>query len=572
MKIHAFRKIIISGIFLAATGCACLLPQSSAAQIPSDILSSSPLAQVIKLAQGGVGESVILAYINNSANTFNLTSDQIIYLKDIGLPDDAVTAMMQRDQQLGATAAETPPPATETATVQPVEVTQNYFYDTLSPYGGWVDVDGYGLCWQPTVVVNDSGWQPYCEHGHWVYTDDGWYWLSDYSWGGTAFHYGRWFHDPRHGWCWWPDTVWAPSWVCWRYSDDYCGWAPLPPRCVFREGVGIVYNGAVVSAGFDFGISVNFFTFVPVRNFCDPHPERFRISHDRAPVIYNQTTVINNFNFNSRDHTVINAGITPEHITAVTRAPVPRATIRESSAPGRHNEQLSRGEVIVNRPHFNNADPAAPLHQNVLPHPVQANRPNTPRPPIMDENRNNPNKPNPVPRNVPPPQNNFSRPDNFSQPNHNPPQAQMENQNQPARPNGSPYQRPNNISPPAEKNYPPPAQNIPPESRRVIPPQTSPEQPRVVPPESRPTPAPPVEHPNYSPPEQRIAPQPPQSPPRNFNPRQNDSPPADSRPSRVEPPAAVQPHEPPAQAPAAAAPAAQKNFGKQDKNQNGQQQ
>ena len=32
-----------------------------------------------------------------------------------------------------------------------------------------------------------------------------------------------------YGWCWAPDTVWGPSWVTWRYSGDYCGWAPLPP-------------------------------------------------------------------------------------------------------------------------------------------------------------------------------------------------------------------------------------------------------------------------------------------------------------------------------------------------------
>jgi len=218
MKTHVFKKNIFITAVLAAL-CACLLPQNSIAQtqpapddsaqssasdtLPADILPSSPLAQVIKLAQAGVGESVMLTYINNSSSRFNLTSDQIIYLKDIGLPDDAVTAMMQRDQQLGAiTVAQTPPPATETATVQPVFVTQNYFYDTLSLYGGWVEVEGYGRCWRPTVVIYDSSWQPYCNHGHWIYTDAGWYWVSDYSWGSCAFHYGRWFHDARFGWCW----------------------------------------------------------------------------------------------------------------------------------------------------------------------------------------------------------------------------------------------------------------------------------------------------------------------------------------------------------------------------------
>ena len=36
---------------------------------------------------------------------------------------------------------------------QPPEVTVDQFYDTLSPYGTWVYLEGYGRCWRPTVVV-----------------------------------------------------------------------------------------------------------------------------------------------------------------------------------------------------------------------------------------------------------------------------------------------------------------------------------------------------------------------------------------------------------------------------------
>jgi hypothetical protein len=78
------------------------------ATLPLDILPGSPLAQVIQLAQSGVDESVILSYVNGSSSPFNLTSDQIIYLKDIGLPNSVVNAMIQRDQQLGAAATPRP--------------------------------------------------------------------------------------------------------------------------------------------------------------------------------------------------------------------------------------------------------------------------------------------------------------------------------------------------------------------------------------------------------------------------------------------------------------------------------
>jgi hypothetical protein len=282
--------------------------------LPPNIYPTSPLAQVVRLTQAGVDESIIMTYVTNSGSTFNLDSDKIIYLKDIGLPNEVVTAMMQRDQQLQqqmAASAYQPPaqpaPATDTTdqpetapppqpVEQPAEVTVNYFYDTLAPYGTWVDVDGYGRCWRPSVVVYNPGWQPYCDHGHWVYTDCGWYWFSDYSWGWAPFHYGRWFQHSRWGWCWTPDTVWGPSWVTWRYSNDYCGWAPLPPRAVYREGVGFFYNGLAVSVGFDFGLSWNCFAFVPIGHFCDPHPRRYCVAPAQVTQIYNHTTVINNFN------------------------------------------------------------------------------------------------------------------------------------------------------------------------------------------------------------------------------------------------------------------------------------
>ncbi|MGD0745561.1 MAG: DUF6600 domain-containing protein, partial [Verrucomicrobiota bacterium] len=220
---------------------------------PPSILPASPLAQVIRLVQAGVDGSVILAYVTNSTSTFNLDSDKIIYLSDLGMPNEVVSAMMERDQvlQQQMAVANPPPPPPEIPATEPIEpppppepaeVTVNYFYSSLAPYGAWVDVEGYGRCWRPTLVVYNSGWQPYCDRGHWVYSDCGWYWASDYSWGVT-FHYGRWFHNSRLGWCWWPDTVWAPSWVTWRYSDDYCGWAPLPPFAVYRPGVGFVYRG-----------------------------------------------------------------------------------------------------------------------------------------------------------------------------------------------------------------------------------------------------------------------------------------------------------------------------------------
>ncbi len=348
---------------------------------PPSILPFSPLAQVVRLVQAGVDPEVILAYVTNSISTFNLDSDKIIYLANLGVPNEITTAMMQRDQvlqqQMAAAANPAPPPAPAPETVapettdetppppEPAVVTVDYFQSTLAPYGNWVNLDGYGNCWRPTAAAYNPNWQPYCDRGHWVYSDAGWYWVSDYAWGAT-FHYGRWFRDARFGWCWWPDTTWAPSWVTWRYADDYCGWAPLPPFAVYRPGIGFVYRGNGVSVGYDFGLSAQFFTFVPTRNFCDPHPRRFRAAPSQVASIYGRTTVINNLNFSH--HRVVNDGITVQHIADATRTEIRAVPVRDLRT---QNSQFLRGGNF-DRPNqppktpstFGNGNNAAPRAQN----------------------------------------------------------------------------------------------------------------------------------------------------------------------------------------------------------------
>ena len=306
--------------------------------LPPDILPASPLAEVIKLSKAGVNESVIMTYVTNSSGTFNLDSDKIIYLADAGVANEIVSAMMQHDQQWQQQTAAAPAPPdsssapdpndnSDTAPLpEPAQVTVNYFNTSLAPYGTWVELPGYGRCWRPTIAYYDSGWQPYCDRGQWVYTDCGWYWNSDYAWGAT-FHYGRWFRDARLGWCWWPDTTWAPSWVTWRSGDDFCGWAPLPPFAVCQPGIGFVYQGNGVSAGFDFGLPASCYTFVPTANFCDARLRNRRFAPAQVALIFNRTTVINNINVNN--HVVFNNGLTVQQIAAAAGKPIRRFSARD---------------------------------------------------------------------------------------------------------------------------------------------------------------------------------------------------------------------------------------------------
>ncbi len=341
--------------------------------LPSNILPATPLAEVIKLAQSGVDENVMLAFITNSIKPFGLDAEEIVYLNDLGLSGSVITTMMQHDQGLKSfrsnpeppaapepepvAAAPTyvnPPPAAPVAEAQPTYVSNNYFYDSLAPYGNWIEVEGYGRCWQPTVVIVNRNWQPYSNRGRWVYTDAGWYWLSDYSWGATTFHYGRWFTHPSRGWCWWPDTVWAPSWVSWRYSGDYCGWAPLPPTACYRPGFGFSYYGSSVGFSFGFGIAASWYTFVPLGRICDTRPYHHRLPAHHAMQVYNNSTVMNHY-VSGKNNRVINQGIAPERIRERTRAEIRTVSLRDADAgvgrTGRRERLEHDGRtLVVHRP------------------------------------------------------------------------------------------------------------------------------------------------------------------------------------------------------------------------------
>ena len=349
-------------------------PPSTATALPDGIVPGTPLEQVFKLVQAGIEPMVIKNYIANVQIPFNLDAGKIVTLSDAGVPVDVINAMMAHDQNLSSSA--TPPPtatlspsappvsvsdAPETAP-PPVPVTVNDFNNQLTPYGNWVELEGYGRCWRPTVVAYDSGWRPYCDRGHWVYSDHGWYWDSDYSWGVT-FHYGRWFQHPRMGWVWWPDTVWGPSWVTWRSSDDYCGWAPLPPHTLYRPGFGMVYRGENVSVNFSFGLGADCYTFVSIGRLAERQPRFYRESHERVAQIFQQTTIINNYNGHQQN--VVNHGIPVERVNAVAHRPIQAVAVTALPNATRHGWR----EESVHSANFSSPHPAPNPYSSAPSHP-----------------------------------------------------------------------------------------------------------------------------------------------------------------------------------------------------------
>jgi hypothetical protein len=99
----------------------------------------------------------------------------------------------------------------------------------LESYGEWFEMPPYGIVWHPFVVRD---WAPF-SHGHWMWTNDGWAWVSYEPFGWLVYHYGFWDYRREIGWFWVSDDAWSPARVEWYTNDDYCAWAPLPPPDVY---------------------------------------------------------------------------------------------------------------------------------------------------------------------------------------------------------------------------------------------------------------------------------------------------------------------------------------------------
>ena len=167
-----------------------------------------------------------------------------------------------------------------------VNISFDFFHDTLSPYGSWSQTDSYGLVWQPTGV--DRDWSPYTD-GYWSYTDAGWTWVSYEDWGGVCYHYGRWVELDEAGWCWVPGYEWGPAWVSWRKNEDYVGWAPLPPEARWDVGVGIS-----TWADTQYDIGPRHYSFCRSRDFGAPVIRGVILPRARNVTFINFTTNITN--------------------------------------------------------------------------------------------------------------------------------------------------------------------------------------------------------------------------------------------------------------------------------------
>src|SRR5438105_2197892 len=216
------------------------------------------------------------------------------------------------------------------------------FYTKLESHGAWLETADYGYVWQPREAESSRTWRPYT-NGRWVYTDAGWTWISEEPFGWATYHYGRWTRLRGIGWIWVPGQQWAPAWVSWRKSNDYVGWAPLPPEARFDQRTGI-HNWS--DNYYDIGPDQ--YCFVVTRDFGAQPAESTILPPERSVTIVNQTTNVTNITYNNT--TIVNEGPSYEELRSVSRAPVQRFRLERNvnvDVSGEPPRSEVRGETVV---------------------------------------------------------------------------------------------------------------------------------------------------------------------------------------------------------------------------------
>jgi len=177
---------------VAAQDSAATTAQPAAASQPAPQLSYG-VPQVLQLEQAKVSDGVIVNYIQNSGTIYSLKADEIVYLKQQGVSDNVLNAMLnQRGRLAGSSepAATTPSPtaasvqtyapaapapaviyeqqAAPPSTVYVIPDTQTYQYDTYYysgyPYYSYPYYGGYYNGW-PAVSLS-FGWGGYYGGGY----------------------------------------------------------------------------------------------------------------------------------------------------------------------------------------------------------------------------------------------------------------------------------------------------------------------------------------------------------------------------------------------------------------------
>jgi uncharacterized membrane protein YgcG len=175
------------------------------------------VAEVVQLAHANVSEDVIVNYVQSSGNGYGLDANQILYLKQQGVSDRVINAMLNQRSRIAA--AQTAPPQSSTASSAPTATvvtpttpappvssssvyvipdtqTYNYVYSYPYSYPYYYYYPYYGWYGWPVVSIGWGGYWGGYHGGYW----GGWHGGGWHTGGGGWHGGGGGWHGGGGGW------------------------------------------------------------------------------------------------------------------------------------------------------------------------------------------------------------------------------------------------------------------------------------------------------------------------------------------------------------------------------------
>src|ERR1035441_2865043 len=114
-------------------------PASAEAAAPASVSEtrtvqlSSGVPEILKLGRAHVGDEVIIGFIMNSGRIYHLSASEILYLREQGVSDQVLTAMLSAGQKVAATSAQAAPQPVAQPALQPAPTGPTAVWANSSP-------------------------------------------------------------------------------------------------------------------------------------------------------------------------------------------------------------------------------------------------------------------------------------------------------------------------------------------------------------------------------------------------------------------------------------------------------
>jgi hypothetical protein len=232
MKINCMALLLVCGLPMA------LSPVPLAAQTPvtsstattghagaeaSSGSLSADLAEVVKLVNSGVDDSVVLAFIQNSSAAYHPNADEIIKLRDLGVSSPVISALLNRGGELRAQSARAQSQASLAFVAPPAPASS----EAPPPGSGYVVQGDYPAAASSVVYI---GANPVYTYGSGYYYGYSGCYYPSYGYSSGYGYYPGYRYYPRYGYsrgsCYYPgygNNHWGRGYY--PYNANYHGYS-----------------------------------------------------------------------------------------------------------------------------------------------------------------------------------------------------------------------------------------------------------------------------------------------------------------------------------------------------------